>query len=212
VRLLESLETVLKLSTEVFSKRLVDGLSGPGFAVFPDLLRSELTNEIRVEIGELEAEGRFRPAAIGKGTGSQRDPEIRGDGTHWFEPDRLTSVQARLAELFSEAKRALNRELYLGLWDWEGHYAVYPPGTFYRTHLDRFQNDSKRTVSMVFFFNLDWGSNDGGKLRLESGGDSIEITPESGTAVFFLSDRIPHEVLETNRKRMSFAGWFRTRS
>jgi len=114
--------------------------------------------------------------------------------------------------LFEYVRETLNSELFLGLWDWEGHYAVYPPGAFYKTHLDRFQNDSKRTVSMVLFFNSEWSVDDGGILRLDLPSESVRVAPRPGTAVFFLSDKIPHEVLETKRDRYSFAGWCRTRA
>lgn len=33
--------------------------------------------------------------------------------------------------------------------------------------------------------------------------------PRAGTLVVFLSEDMPHEVLETQRERYSIAGWFR---
>lgn len=205
------IESILSLSPFAFRESLVRGLAGPGYAIFPDLIRPEVTREVRTEMETLRDGGAFRPAAIGKGPGTQHVPETRGDGTYWFESDGLTPVQEKLASLFDFVRESLNAELYLGLWDWEGHYAIYPPGTFYRKHLDRFRNDSKRTVSVVLFLNSDWKKESGGALRLDTGAGENEILPASGTAVFFLSEKIPHEVLETNRERLSFAGWFRTR-
>ncbi len=161
---------------------------------------------------ELNHEGRFTVAQIGKSEQHRLDPEIRGDGTYWFNPENLTETQTALWSRLEELKKAFNSTLFLGLWDYEGHYAIYPKGRFYRKHLDRFQNDSRRTLSTVFFFNTHWKKEDGGILRLELGDRSLEVLPEAGTAIFFLSDRFPHEVTETNRERFSFAGWFKTRA
>jgi SM-20-related protein len=54
---------------------------------------------------------------------------------------------------------ALNARLFLGLFDFEAGYAVYPPGGFFTRHVDSFRGDG---VS---------GSNDrgGGALRSAHG-------------------------------------------
>ncbi len=36
-----------------------------------------------------------------------------------------------------------------------------------------------------------------------------KVIPHANTLVVFLSDKFPHEVLPTKRKRYSIAGWFR---
>jgi SM-20-related protein len=208
---LAELVDLLSLSPDSFRERLVGGLSGDGYAVFPDLLRPEILDEVRRDMDELRSAHAFRPASVGKGLGTQLAPETRGDGTLWFEPEALTPAQAKIVVVIESIRGDLNAALYLGLWDWEGHYAVYPPGAFYRRHLDRFASDSRRTVSVVFFLNSVWAPAAAGALRMETKAGPLEILPLAGTAVFFMSDQIPHEVLETRRDRYSFAGWFRTR-
>ncbi len=209
---MEPLETLITLTPAAFRERLVASIADSGYAIFPGLIRPEIAAEIRREMDALREHDRFRPAAVGKGNAKQLAPETRGDGTAWFDPGELTITQEKLVGVFAPIREDLNAGLYLGLWDWEGHYAIYPPGTFYRQHLDRFAADSRRTVSMVFFFNPDWRASDGGSLRLEIPGGPLDVSPEIGTAAFFLSDRIRHEVVETTRDRYSFAGWFRTRA
>jgi SM-20-related protein len=206
-----SLDSLLALPSEAFRIRLLDRLVDDGYAIFPDLLRPEFADELRAEMARFRESGAFRPAGIGRGEAT-RAPETRRDGTLWFDPAALTPIQAKLARVIEAVREDLNAGLFLGLWDWEGHYAIYPPGAFYRKHLDRFADDSRRTVSMVFFFNPDWKEDDGGLLRLETDAGILDVAPKAGTAVFFRSDRVPHEVLETKRERFSFAGWFRTRS
>jgi SM-20-related protein len=195
----------------VDSNRVSAELAEQGFSIVESGFDPAYADAVRTEISRFQAEGKMRSAAIGRAGGKALHPEIRGDGTCWFEPDALTDVQAPLWEFLESMRENLNRHLFVGLWDLEGHYAVYPPGGFYRKHVDRFLDDSKRTVSVVLFFNDSWRSEDGGALALDLPAGSREILPRAGTIVFFLSDRIAHEVMLTHRERASFAGWYRTR-
>jgi SM-20-related protein len=115
---------------------------------------------------------------------------------------------------FVEALRvAVNEALYLGLFDFEGHYAIYPPGTGYARHLDRFRDDDARVLTLIVYLNDGWTDAHGGALRVERGnGVPRDVCPEGGTLVAFLSDRCPHEVLPASRERLAFTGWFRRRA
>jgi SM-20-related protein len=203
---------------DVLLETVCDGLAGPGYAVVPRALPPELCEAARAEIEAARSEGKFRAAVVGRADGRRLESEVRRDGILWFEPDALTPVQGRIWSFLDEMRAGLNRTLQLGLWDLEGHYAIYPPGAFYRRHLDRFPDAGavpdgtpKRTVSAVLYFNPGWNASDGGLLALDLPEGRVEVAPEAGTAVFFLSDRIAHEVTESTRERMSFAGWFRRR-
>lgn len=111
----------------------------------------------------------------------------------------------------------LNRSLYLGLVDFEGHFAVYPKGGFYKAHLDRHRETSDRIVSVILYLNADWKPGDGGELKLwitpgNKEGDFIIIEPRMGTLVCFLSEDFWHEVLPAEKTRASITGWFRGRA
>jgi SM-20-related protein len=115
-----------------------------------------------------------------------------------------------------ELRQRLNRELTLGLFDLDAHLALYPPGARYRCHLDRFENDESRIVSVVLYLNPDWHTDDEGALRLYLGEPESEpfedVLPVGGTLVCFLSERFHHEVLPARRERLAATGWFRRRS
>jgi SM-20-related protein len=102
--------------------------------------------------------------------------------------------------------------LYLGLEDFESHFALYPPGAFYLKHLDRFRDDDRRMVSAVVYLNEGWLPEHGGQLRmyLDEGGE-YDVVPVGGCLVVFLSGEVPHEVLPAMRERLSLTGWFRRR-
>jgi SM-20-related protein len=115
--------------------------------------------------------------------------------------------------LFEELRRACNRTLTLGLFEFECHYALYPPGASYSRHRDRFRDDDARVLSCVLYLNEDWRSGDGGALRLHlDHKDPLDIAPVGGTLVAFLSGAFDHEVLPARRARIALAGWFRRRA
>ena len=115
-----------------------------------------------------------------------------------------------------QLRRYLNRELFLGLFEYECHYAYYDVGAFYAKHLDAFKHNPNRIVSTVLYLNPNWKPGDGGELRLfapqgteECDRPLMTIRPEYGTLVAFLSEDIPHEVVISHKPRYSIAGWFR---
>ena len=89
----------------------------------------------------------------------------------------------------------------------EAHVAVYPPGTRYAPHRDRFRADDRRVLSSVLYLNERWTVSDGGALRLYVDDGAVEVLPHAGTLVTFLSERFLHEVLPARRPRMAVTGW-----
>jgi SM-20-related protein len=135
---------------------------------------------------------------------------IRGDQIQWIDPGESEACDRYLGAMDS-LRQAINQGLFLGLEDFECHFALYPPGAFYR-HLDRFRDDDRRTVSAVFYLNEGWQPDDGGQLRMFLDGDvEHDVQPVAGSLVVFLSGAIPHEVLPAGRERLSLTGWFRRR-
>ena len=62
------------------------------------------------------------------------------------------------------------------------------------------------------YLNKQWQEGDGGQLVLycdEQDTKGIHIQPTFGTVVVFLSDEFPHEVLPSQRTRLSIAGCYR---
>ncbi len=191
---------------------ILEGLSDQGFSVVSDFLDSSSVARLNAEFDELYRKGAFARAKIGKGSLASANDEIRRDEILWFDDRSLGPAQKEFWGELIRLKEALNERLFLGLWDLEGHFALYPPGGFYQRHLDRFSNDDARTVSIVFYLNDHWRPGDGGELTIYQDGESARIVePRAATLVCFLSDRIEHEVQPAHRERRSFAGWFRRR-
>jgi len=103
----------------------------------------------------------------------------------------------------------LNQSRFLGLLSFEGHYAIYPPGAFYRRHRDRFRDDDTRVLSCILYLNEGWRRADGGALRIHLGEGVVrDVLPAAGTLACFLAERYEHEVLPTSRERLAVSGWF----
>ena len=194
------------------SARLIDGLAERGFAVVDGLLALPLVAELRARAAELSTAGALHPARIGRGAQERRASDVRGDFIAWLEEPQLDAEQQLLARV--EALRLeMNRELAAGLVEFEGHFAVYPPGAAYTRHSDRPSGSDARAISFVLYLNDAWSSDDGGALRIydETGG-FIDVLPAGGRAVAFQSERFEHEVRPARRERLSFTGWFRRRT
>lgn len=190
----------------------VDALAGQRHVVLPGLLPEAAWQALRAEAAALREASAFSPARIGRGEARHRQSDIRGDGLCWLEPDK--GVGAAYLAWMDGLRRMLNRELFLGLQEFEAHYAHYPVGAFYRTHVDRHRDSNARVVSSVLYLNEDWRAGEGGELCMydAQGRRLFSQLPVGGTLVLFMSDDMPHEVKTALRERWSIAGWFRTRS
>jgi SM-20-related protein len=191
---------------------LIDQLAERGFGVADDFADPNLLTELRTRCIELHEAGSLRPARIGRGANEQLVPEVRGDMISWLQQPERDAEQRLLARL-DELRAALNRALMTGLADFQGHFALYPRGAGYARHFDRLVGSDVRAISAALYLNDGWVADDGGQLRLYTGGGaSVDILPQGGRLVAFQSDRFEHEVLPARRERMSFTGWFRRRS
>jgi SM-20-related protein len=178
--------------------------------VVDEFVDAALLRELRERCRELQAAGALRPAMVGRN--AKLAPEVRGDFISWVQQPARDAEQSLLARL-DGLRATLNRALMTGLEDFEGHFAVYPPGAAYARHFDRLAGSDLRAISAALYLNDDWSAGDGGQLRVYLGGDrSEDVLPVGGRLVAFLSDRFEHEVLPARRERMSFTGWFRRRS
>ena len=156
-------------------------------------------------------------SGVGRGAGLEVRGNIRSDDVMWLDGGSGSVEQDAYLEKLDEIRLALNQRLFLGLFDFEGHFAIYPEGGFYKPHLDRHTGTSHRLVTAILYLNEDWKSGDGGELKLWTDPGSREgvfqlIEPKMGTLVCFMAGDFWHEVLPAKKRRMSITGWFRQRA
>lgn len=162
----------------------------------------ELLNEAR--------EQQWTQAKIGKDDKKQEALTIRTDSIVWIEDDSATTAQKNYLTQMNDLMNTLNQELYLGLKEYECHFAQYKPSGFYKKHLDQHSGSQVRVISSILYLNE---TEKGGELAIynRENSDVIEalIKPRPGSFVCFLSNQIYHEVLPTESERFSLTGWFR---
>lgn len=203
-------ESRLTTSESLFTSIVEDLISSQAYSVQTQFLSSEEVSELQKDFEEHFSAGSFSPAAIGQHQERLRNAHIRSDLTHWWNVSDPTPSQRRLLDKLEALRLACNQHLYLGLLDFEGHYAFYGPKSFYRKHRDSFRHDDARRLSVVLYLNENWKEGDGGELLLHAE-IPRKIEPRAGTLVVFLSESVYHEVLESNQNRKSFSGWFKRR-
>lgn len=184
------------------------------FVVVDNFVDETFRKALLEEQTDLLNQGQFKKAAIGKGDQKQVRTEIRSDEVLWMDPTALSPLQAIFWEKVAEVQQVLNRRCFLGLKSFEGHFARYPIGSFYKRHLDQFYAVPHRIVTIILYLNESWTEADGGQLRMyfpqEDGSERVEdVLPLGGRLVVFLSEEIPHEVMPTLKERISITGWLR---
>lgn len=192
-------------------EHMIDHIARDGYVVIEQFLPVETIAALADDALALDASGAMRKAVTGKGQHSGAD-SLRGDFIHWLEGAN-TPAQQRYLQAMDELRIALNQHLYLGLFEFETHFAVYPANTGYAKHLDQLRNTQDRQISTILYLNPGWQADDGGALRLYLDEEVYEdIMPQAGRLVIFLSGRFWHEVLPARKTRISLTAWFRKRS
>lgn len=169
------------------------------------------TRLARMLLEQSRSASSYRKAGTGRDNGHSVDVLIRTDEICWID-DTTPAGDAWIAWMTS-LQACLNARLFLGLFSFESHFSRYGKGDFYATHRDAFSGAGNRILSIVVYLNEGWLTADAGELVLHTGDTpaaDITVVPELCTMVVFLSRDFPHQVLATNRERLSIAGWFRT--
>jgi SM-20-related protein len=185
---------------------LADGLATHGYAVVDQFLSQQEVDAI-LDLETLRDTGNLKRAGIGSRQSLQVVEHIRGDYIQWLDRDTAPQpVKVYLTRL-DELMAFLNQSLFLSLKDFEAHFTWYPPGAFYKRHLDQFKYDDHRRLSVIGYLNKDWKADEGGQLRMYLLDQVLDVLPEAGRLVCFRSDVIEHEVLPATRERLSITGW-----
>lgn len=150
---------------------------------------------------------------LAAGTGNKelalKDKLVRSDVIYWLDRAHNDPYENEFFDLMDAFILYLNRECFTGITGYEFHYTLYEEGSFYKKHLDQFRNNESRQYSMIMYLNVDWVEEDGGQLSITRTEGDQQISPVNGKTVFFRSNEMEHEVLVTNKPRLSITGWLK---
>ena len=176
-----------------------------GYAIIENAIDSDLISELMADCYRINPH--FSLAGIGRLNNLQIDDSVRKDKTYWF--DGSSNAQLGYQQVMEAVRTTLNRNFFMGLFDYECHYAKYTQGDFYKKHVDAFKGRSNRVFTTILYLN---SPKKGGELVIykpKSKDIEVVIKPTAGTLVLFESERFVHEVLPAVDNRYSIAGWFR---
>lgn len=172
-------------------------------------LTLSLANALRLVLTEKYNDLAFHSASIGNLASEHISSDIRRDKIYWLDRIHENPIENQFLDYIDSFVKYLNMTCYTGITDYEFHYTLYEAGSFYRTHIDSFKDHNQRAFSMITYLNPDWKESDGGQLIIyEADGEKI-ISPLHNSMIFFKSNELPHEVMETHVPRMSITGWLK---
>lgn len=172
-------------------------------------LSDALAAHLKGNLTALYQDNQLKPAGIGNDAVVAHDKLYRNDKIYWLDRKHNNLHENDFFDLMDRFVSFLNRTCYTGITGYEFHYALYEEGSFYKKHLDQFKNNESRQYSMIMYLNADWEEKDGGQLCIHHNGKLQNISPVNGKSVFFKSSVLEHEVLLTNKPRMSITGWLK---
>jgi len=197
-------------------EKIISDIANHHYCIIEDFFTPHDVLLLRQSLLEKHKEDKFKKAAIGNRVNEVIIKSIRGDIILWIDETKVNQAEALFFEKINDLIRYLNRTCFLGILQKEFHYALYPKDTFYKRHIDTFQNDDRRKLSIVCYLNDEhWQAGNGGELVLYLNKEGQEeekvIYPFPGRVVIFESQLIEHEVKPVNTKRLSITGWLKTR-
>ena len=210
----EELFEQLDFSVNQQYEQIIEDLLEKQYSIVDDFFQTEEIDRLRTSLLAKYEEDQFKKSAIGNRTNELIEKAIRGDFILWMNEVEAGETEKIFFNKINNLVDYLNRTCFMGILHKEFHYAVYPKGTFYKRHLDTFQNDSRRKLSIVSYLNDEnWLKTNGGELVIykEDGSEEV-IYPLPGRVVIFESQILEHEVKEVkNSERFSITGWLKTR-
>lgn len=206
---------LLPAASPVLLDQITDAINTRGWCFVANALPLDHCNHL-LQLAMRRRE-KFTPAAVGRKQARQVLTKQRTDRIQWINGETRTEQQ--WLAWMDKLRLHLNQQLYLGLYNFESHFAHYPVNAFYRRHVDAFRGDANRKLSAVLYLNENWTADEGGALVLypaysqpQSGEEIGRFLPVAGSLILFMSEEFPHEVLPANRDRYSIAGWFHVSS
>jgi SM-20-related protein len=188
---------------------IIDSFIENKVGISDNFLSVALSNHLKNNLKDLYATNKLKNAGTGNETIILKDTLVRSDKIYWLDRMHNDPFENEFFDLMDSFILYLNSTCYTGITGYEFHYAMYETGAFYKKHLDQFRNNESRQFSMIMYLNTDWHASDGGELCIHHKNYLQNISPNEGKSVFFRSNELEHEVLITNKIRMSITGWLK---
>ena len=188
---------------------LIDSYLATQVGIAHDFLGTALAEHLRQNLTALFNSDQFHSAGTGNEKQVVHNALVHSDHIYWLDRKHNNVHENAFFDLMDNFVLHLNRTCYTGITGYEFHYTLYPEGCSYKKHIDQFHQNGTRAFSMVMYLNEDWLLADGGELCVHHADHLQRIAPINGKSVFFKSNELEHEVLTTNKQRLSITGWLK---
>lgn len=172
-------------------------------------ISDELSQHLKQNLLELLKQNKLKEAGTGNNVLVSHDKAVRSDLIYWLDRSHNNEYENDFFDQIDDFVKYLNRSCFAGINGYEFHYSLYEVGSFYQKHLDQFNNNPSRKYSMISYLNDDWQESDGGQLMIYQNYNNKKVSPTQGKTVFFKSNELQHEVLVTQKQRLSITGWLK---
>jgi SM-20-related protein len=193
---------------DIFNE-LIDSYIGTKIGITEHFLNDTLAMHLKENLNILYAQKQLLYAGTGNEKLVLHDKLVRSDAIYWLDRKHNDPYENEFFDLMDEFVSHLNSTCYTGITGYEFHYALYEKGSFYKKHFDQFKNTDSRQYSLIMYLNDDWQEADGGQLCIHHHDRLQNISPNNGKSVFFKSSELEHEVLLSNKVRLSITGWLK---
>ena len=191
------------------SEQLITSFINDKIGIAEHFITDTLAAHLKSHLQSLVAQQLLVPAGTSNNKEVLHDTSIRGDSIYWLDRKHDNEYEHNFLDQIDEFVKLLNRSCFAGITSYEFHYSLYEAGSFYKKHYDQFRNNNGRAYSMISYLNEAWANEDGGELMVYQNFKNQKISPTQGKTVLFKSDELQHEVLVTQKPRMSITGWLK---
>jgi SM-20-related protein len=186
---------------------LIETFIDNNVGIADNFLTARLAADLKENLVALYNKKLLQSAGTGNDTLVVHNKLVRSDSIYWLDRKHNNPHENAFFKVMDSFVSHLNSTCYTGITGYEFHYTLYDTGSFYKKHIDQFKNNDSRMFSMIIYLNSGWLLADGGELCIHHIKGLQHISPENRKSVFFKSSELEHEVLCTNKPRMSITGW-----
>lgn len=148
-------------------------------------LTDKLANHLKENLLSLNKNNQLIAAGTGNDNKLVHNAKVRSDNIYWLDKKHNNIHENAFFVQIEAFILYLNQSCYAGITDYEFHYSLYEKRSFYKKHLDQFQDNSNRQFSMISYLNSNWQSQHGGELLIHQTNNNQTIAPTQGKTVFF---------------------------
>jgi SM-20-related protein len=190
--------------------QLIDSFIENKIGIATDFLSENLAYQLTQNLLHHFNHHEMKAAGTGNEQIALQNKNFRSDKIFWLDKNNNNPFEDDFFKLMDAFILYLNSTCFTSITSYEFHYTMYEKGDFYKKHLDQFKNNDSRKFSFITYLNQNWTAADGGELLIHHQHAQQHISPQNGKSVFFKSNELPHEVLVTNKSRMSITGWLKS--